>query len=164
MKININELESIPGGQKKISFNEIIDDLDNQNPVNGVVYAKITEYGVDIVGHVSTDLTLKCDRCLEFYDYHLEVDFEDKFVKKLLIPEGKKEVELTEETLAEEIIGNEIDLTNLIYQEVLLNIPYRKLCNCDCPGFKEMQDTIKEEPIDPRLQIFKDITDEINKK
>lgn len=63
----------------------------------------------------------------------------------------------------EELKGSkEIDMTDLIYQSIILNIPTQKLCKKECQGTEEFQRLTVEKSIDPRLQIFKNLSNIIN--
>ena len=49
---------------------------------------------------------------------------------------------------------NEIDIYDLLYQSVILNIPNKKVCGINCSGDR----FLKEESLsDPRLNVFKNI-------
>lgn len=85
MKINLEELESIP--ELAFSFNEAISELNNNCPVTGKITVSSKDYGVEIKGQVETDIILECDRCLKNFKYHINLDIDEKFVKDSLISE-----------------------------------------------------------------------------
>ncbi len=164
MKINIEELESIPDKTITLNFNEKISELENDSPVSGTLTISSTGYGAEVEGHVATDIVLECDRCLERFTYHIDVDIDEKFVKDRIISEERNEIELTSEDFVEELKGSkEIDVTDLVYQSIILNVPTKKLCDIECEGTEEYQKLIKEKPIDPRLEIFKKLSDKMDK-
>jgi len=140
-----------------LEFNEKIEELNSENTVKGVLTASLISGGVRLEGHVETDLVLECDRCVEKYPYHADVDIDEIYVSGSL--STAKELELNESHFVEELRGKkEIDVTDLVYQSIILNIPSKRLCNEECPGSEGLQNM--EKPIDPRLEIFKKLSEE----
>ncbi|OGI18046.1 MAG: hypothetical protein A2287_08130 [Candidatus Melainabacteria bacterium RIFOXYA12_FULL_32_12] len=159
MKINIEELSNTPEGQLTLEFNEVINELGNDQPVDGEVTARLIPSGVQVEGHVETDMMLECDRCMVNYPYHVDVNIDEVFIKGNL--SSAKEIELTQENFVEELKGrNEIDVTDLIYQSIILSIPSKNLCQEECPGTKEFQELQIEKPADPRLEVFKKLSEQ----
>ena len=73
-----------------------------------------------------------CARCLERRPYELDQDF-----SIILTPETrlKGEIELAPGDLTQSFYsGTEIDLTPLVYEQVLLALPTRPLCAEECRG------------------------------
>lgn len=164
MKINIEELSNTPDGQLKLGFHEILSELGNNKPVDGEITARLIPGGVKVEGHVETDMTMECDRCMENFPYHAEADIDEVFIQGTL--SSAKELELTDENFVEELRGKkEIDVTDLVYQTIILSTPSKKLCEEECPGTEEFQRLQEEKTIDPRLEIFKKLADqELNDK
>ncbi|MFH0702610.1 MAG: YceD family protein [bacterium] len=158
MKINIEELANLPENQITLNFHETISDLNNNTPINGVIIAYLTSYGVKIEGNIETDMILECDRCLKSYSCHININIDEKFVKDSIILEGTRDLELTNENFVEELDNrSEIDITDLVYQYIILNLPGKKLCYSECPGTEEIQKLKTEKSLDPRLEVFKNI-------
>lgn len=156
MKIYLDELENNPENQLTLEFNEIIDELGNNQKITGSITASLTTYGVDVKGFIETDLNLECDRCLKSYTYHVNIDFDEKFIRDNLASDETKEIEITKENFVEELHGRkEIDITDLIYQSIILNIPSKKLCDVECPGNEAFQKLKDDISLDPRMQVFK---------
>ncbi len=164
LKINLKELENTPEQKQDFYFEEIIEELDNGISVKGTINAQLTEYGVQIQGEVDTKLNLICDRCLDFFEYNINVSFHEKFVKNgQNISQGQTEYELTDEDFAEDLQGREeINVTDLIYQNIIINVPGKKLCDINCVGSQALQDLNNKDETDPRLEIFKKLSDEID--
>lgn len=161
MKINLDDLENNFKGQMTLKINEIISELGNDNPVTGVLDINSSGYGVEISGLVETDILLECDRCLKKYSYHIKVDIDEVLTKEDIVPPNAKEFEITGENFVEELKGRkEIDMTDLIYQDIILNMPGKKLCAEDCPGSPELKKIQEEMKIDPRMEVFKNMLDE----
>jgi uncharacterized protein len=73
-----------------------------------------------------------CARCLEPLPYELDTDF-----SIILTPETrlKGEIELAAGDLTQSFYsGTEVDLTPLVYEQVLLALPTRPLCAEECRG------------------------------
>lgn len=113
-----------------------------------------------IEGSTNISLSLFCSRCLKKLTYPIEIRI-------------SKEVDfnLTEEERAEGldetnyIIGYNLDVDILIYDEILLGFPMRLLCSEDCKGIcKSCGVNLNEETCncdnteyDPRMSVIRDI-------
>jgi len=156
LKISIKDLQNLPDKQQNITFQEKIKELENDVIVEAVLNVKATDYGVNIEGDVKTDLKLVCDRCLEEYDYYIDVNVDEDFVNESIIPGDQKEYELTNGQFVEELKGrDEIDITNFLYQTIILEIPQKKICKESCSGSEAYKKIISEKFIDERLEVFK---------
>ena len=68
------------------------------------------------------------------------------------------EFELKENSFIEDLNGSdEIDITDFVYQSVILHIPNKCVCDINCKGNEKVNQYLKTETIDPRLEIFKTI-------
>ena len=113
-----------------------------------------------IEGSTNISLSLFCSRCLKKLTYPIEIHI-------------SKEVDfnLTEEERAEGldetnyIIGYNLDVDILIYDEILMGFPMRLLCSEDCKGIcKSCGVNLNEETCncdnrsyDPRMSVIRDI-------
>jgi uncharacterized protein len=71
-------------------------------------------------GNIEASITLQCDRCLEEFEYSINTKFNFMYISN-------------EDTM-EYISGSVLNLKDLIFGEVYLNIPFKKLCKIDCKG------------------------------
>lgn len=110
--------------------------------------------------HLKTVAHYTCDRCLELFDRPLEFNFE------LLFRSGKDKLETDEEdviNLPAETV--EVDLTERIIENLILEIPMKILCKDDCKGICPKcganlnQETCQcsEQPADPRWEKLRDL-------
>jgi len=160
LKINIKELQNIPEQMMNITFQEKIQELENDIPVDAVLNVAVTSYGVNIKGHVKTDLKLVCDRCLGEYDYNVDVDVDEDFVNESIVSVDQKEYELTKGQFVEELRGrDEIDINDFLYQTIILEIPLKKICNDGCEGSEAYKKIKNEKYIDERLEVFKSFSE-----
>jgi uncharacterized protein len=88
---------------------------------------------VTITGSIQTHMQLQCARCLGDFPLEQDLDF------GLAVAWGKAEDPLQEDTDdADEnttfVEGSVLDVSELILQEILLDIPMKPLCSESCPG------------------------------
>jgi uncharacterized protein len=89
---------------------------------------------IRVKGNVETSMALKCSRCLTDFTASVHSRFTIYFTKTVGNME-EDEVELAEEDLVTATYdSDEIDLTNEIAEQVLLEVPYKPLCRVDCHG------------------------------
>lgn len=156
MKINIIQLQNSPNQQTDIVFQEIINELGADTKVYAEINIKKTHYGVNITGTVKADVKLQCDRCLEEYIYHVNTNINEDFVNDNIVKGTQKEHELKEGEFVEELQGkDEIDITDFLYQIIILEIPMQKICSTSCIIPEDKEKSISEKNIDERLEVFK---------
>lgn len=113
-----------------------------------------------VEGSTNISLTLFCSRCLKEIIYPMEINF-------------RREIDfnLTEEERAEGldetnyIIGYNLDVDTLIYDEILIDFPMKLLCREDCKGLcKKCGTNLNENTcdcdttvLDPRMSVIRDI-------
>jgi len=160
--VNIEELESSTEKELEYKIEEIIPELENNTPVKANLTVTSKGDTIFINGTVETTLQLECDRCLKVFDYNLKLDIDETFLKGHLIGENTREFEIKNGNFIEDLGGSiEIDLNDLIYQSIIINVPNKKLCDINCEGLEESAQYVKEKAEDPRLQIFKDLKDKL---
>lgn len=140
MKIAIDDIKASP---KELGYTEEVDEL-NARLGRGVQDYRVApelavalEYyraGLDIFfrGSLRGQVHGQCARCLEDYVFGLEHDF-----RCVLTPRSAEVAgaELTADDLAlSSYEGDEIDVTPLVYEQVILALPTRPLCAEDCRG------------------------------
>lgn len=77
------------------------------------------------------DATLSCSRCLTVFSARLHVSFEEEFVQG----EPREEVEPTDEDRTLSFYqGEEIDLSDSLRENLLLELPMKPLCDAACAG------------------------------
>jgi len=143
MKISIDE---IPQSPKEIVFSESVEGLNkiySQSsvrefgfPASLEVELRYYRAAADLFfdGRLLGQLRGVCGRCAEEYMFNLDQPFE--FV---LIPDpakaGRKAEELHRDDLALSYYsGDEVDLSPLIAEQVMLALPTRPLCDDNCRG------------------------------
>ena len=152
----------------------LIEDIEKE--VNGTLFYEFKEFMEEFGAEISADLTLKslgqfvevsgtaqgnlklvCDRCLNEYDYELNIEIEETFAKKSLQDEYSSEFELQRGQFVTDLNGEkEIDIYDLLYQSVILALPNKKVCGINCNEDMFMSDENYHEH-DSRMDIFKNI-------
>lgn len=143
MKISIDEIPLTP---KEILFSESVEELNkiysqssNRDfgfPASLEVELRYYRAAADLFfeGRIRGELSGTCGRCAEEYRFSLDQPFD--FV---LIPDpgkaARKGAELHRDDLALSYYsGDEIDLTPLIVEQVVLALPTKPLCGESCRG------------------------------
>ena len=156
-KILIDDIENAPNKCLDIDFDEVIEDIPSKEPVKAHLKIKSLGDFIEITGNVKANLTLECDLCLKEFEYKLNEEIDEMFAKNALQEEYGQETEIKDGQFVTDLEGkNEIDIYDLLYQSVILNIPNKKVCgiNCNKGVFQTDEEFVEE---DPRMQVFKDI-------
>ena len=154
-KISIEELENTSSKSLEIHFNEKIEGLDCVTPIiSDLTVLSLGEF-IEVKGNVKGTVKLECDLCLKEFDYNLDFDIDEMYAKNALLEDYGQETELKDGQFVTDLEGaDEIDIYDLLYQSVILNLPNKKVCGINCNGDK----FLKEENLsDPRLDVFKNI-------
>lgn len=156
-KILIDDIENAPNKCLDIDFDEVIEDIPSKEPVKAHLKIKSLGYFIEITGNVKANLTLECDLCLKEFEYKLNEEIDEMFAKNALQEEYGQETEIKDGQFVTDLEGkNEIDIYDLLYQSVILNIPNKKVCgiNCNKGVFQTDEEFVEE---DPRMEVFKHI-------
>lgn len=160
MKINIEEIKKAPDKKVEINFSDSIEEFKHKEKIKAALVASASKFGLSIKGKIMGELILECDRCLSEYVHELNAEINEDFITDSLVSEDQKEYELGGSDFVEELNGqDEIDIKDLVYQSIILDLPYKCLCKADCPGSEELQKLNKEEYIDERLEVFKSFSE-----
>ena len=156
-KILIDDIENAPNKCLDIDFDEVIEDIPSKEPVKAHLKIKSLGDFIEITGNVKANLTLECDLCLKEFEYKLNEEIDEMFAKNALQEEYGQETEIKDGQFVTDLQGeNEIDICDLLYQYVILNIPNKKVCgiNCNKGVFQTDEEFVEE---DPRMEVFKHI-------
>jgi uncharacterized protein len=113
-------------------------DLAGEGSVNGAAHfeCEIFREGAKthLRGTVTAEVDVLCTRCAEPLTKQLEIPFEDVFVNASEEP-SEKDLEVPISDLDVELVADDqVDLTNIIREQILLNLPEQVLCKEDCKG------------------------------
>ncbi len=121
---------------------------------NGVL-SSLGKDDYKLLGKLKLSYGTRCDRCAKDLNKNLEISIE-------------KEINL-EDTEEEFLEGSVLDLDELIFEEIYLNLPVKTLCKDECKGIclqcgvdlNEGNCDCDDLSIDPRLAKLKDLFKEV---
>jgi len=168
----IIELGTLDEGPRPFEFSlatgETDLDLDNTRIVGsvnaqGVVVQRTTQ--TEISGVISAEMEFDCVRCLRPVESRRKIEFEVSYVA----PEHfatDKEKEVTPDDLVTDVLpGNSIDLTEVVREQIVLDLPIQAFCSEDCKGLcatcgvnlNLIDCKCKESDLDPRWEALKNL-------
>ncbi len=134
MTVNLLPIINIEG--KTLSISDTID-LSHKSEAD-VIFTGSTKVdavftvlggGVNLVAKVSCPTKYICDRCGEAYKDLLEFEFEEVLKKEAF--------DNTQEDTNPDVVyftGNLVDLDEIVYKNIFMSLPSKKLCRKDCKG------------------------------
>jgi uncharacterized protein len=141
MKIAVEDIKASP---KELTYTEEVEELnarldrgvrDYRVPQGPTVDVEYYRAGLDIFFHGSLhgQVIGTCARCLEDYAFALDHPF--VFVLTPRAAAGAEPARLSQDDLALSYYeGEEIDLTPLVHEQIILALPTRPLCGEACRG------------------------------
>ncbi len=155
--ISIEDIERVPEKKLHYEYEGAIEEFDECDIKAELSIKSLGDF-IEIKGNISGKIKLECDRCLNKFDYELDFDIDETYAKKSLYEEYSQEVELKSGQFITDLDGaREIDIYDLLYQSVILNLPNKKVCginNCNKGLFVFDEDM---EVHDERMDVFKNI-------
>ena len=162
MRLNIYDIPE-SGLQQELELPIAIND--HAEPDTAHVFIKVFRFDKKVLveGSLKISLSLTCCRCLKEFSYPVDAPFKDECNPAGEV-ETEDEQELTDRELDLSFYSNdELDISELIKEQVLLSIPMKPLCSVECQGIctkcgKDLNEGpcgCKEEEIDPRLAPLK---------
>lgn len=161
MKKNIDQLKK--KRETKFEFTEILEDV----LIEGVIVPKVyVDYLVELVkgeviirGEYTAVVKTNCVRCLEeleikvsgefFGDYKESEDY-NEYIESL----GKESQVLDD--MVEELIDGEVDISSLVRDYIILEMPQFPACEPECDGLEELE-KYRNSGIDSRWQKLLDL-------
>ncbi len=129
-------LEDIPPEGLTVEFKDITD-LKDIKVIQGFSgFFKLKKIGIELKleGFLKGKIELICDRCLSPFEFSIEHSFKID-LKPLASLNFEGEKELSEEEMEVSFYEDDwISFYNLLKEEIILAIPYKKLCKKDCKG------------------------------
>jgi uncharacterized protein len=164
MKINVSSVKHTIGSHQPFCFQCNIDQLSSETEnmwINGQVLVEgtIVNNGrmLEMQGNIKAQAHLECGRCLEPFDSVFMIPFRELF---------QEESSLTSAEPSEQISsfqGDEIDISDLVRETLVLAEPLKKVCSEHCKGLcpkcginlNTGSCDCETESIDPRLAALK---------
>ena len=159
-KILIEDIEKEANGILYYEFNEFMEEFGCD--ISADLELKSLGQFIEISGNAQGKIKLTCDRCLNEYEYNLDIEIEETFAKHSLQDEYSQEFELQRGQFITDLNGEkEIDIYDLLYQSVILALPNKKVCGINCN--EDMFTSDENYHVhDSRMDVFKNI--QIEKK
>ena len=158
--VKIRDIENENNGILKKDFNLKIEEL-SAEVESSLVFKSLGEF-IEVKGNVTGKIDLECDVCLNPYTEKLDFEIHEMYAKTSLYGEYGSEVELKSDEFVTDLNGaDEIDVYDLLYQSVILSLPNKKVCGINCSEGLFITDE-EYEPVDERLEIFKNLNLEDN--
>ncbi len=119
----------------------------------------------DVEGMISAEIEIDCTRCLQPVEKKLDISFNAVFITPENYSE-ERELELRSDDLDVSILEDDkIDLTELVREQILLNVPTQFFCRENCQGLCEncganlnlTKCNCKDDEIDPRWQGLREL-------
>ena len=140
MKISIDDIKNAKNSALLVKFDENVDGISTDGPV----YAEIvfSAFG----------------GCINAKGKIVANDVDETYVLGRLNDGSSHEIELKDGDFVTDLCGeDEIDVDDLIYQSVILNIPNPSVCDINCNGGALVEKYTHKEESDPRLDVFKNM-------
>lgn len=158
MKINISEIENSELKNKDIEFSQIYEEFNKEVPVKAKLNIGISGNIVKVQGEIIALVNHICDVCLKEFSREYKINVEEFFTKGKLNENDENDFEIRNDGFIEDLNNSDvIDLSDLIYQCVILNLPNKLVCDINCNGDENLSKYLKNEFSDPRLEVFKNI-------
>lgn len=171
MKLNVSDTEAWP---RDLSFTEPTGELTRELEHGGVqdfefggptrvdLHCDRVESDIIVRGRIGCSIVGHCARCLEDYPFDLECD-----VAAICLPRSENGAE-SDTDEGDDIVyydGDEIDLTPIIRERIILALPTRPLCSPDCKGLcpqcgtnlNQQSCQCRTEKGDPRLAVLRNL-------
>jgi len=160
MNISIDDIKNSKSNALKVNFSDFVKDIDTDEPIQAELVFSAYGSHISVKGTIIANVKLVCDRCLKDFNKKFKVDVDETYMLGRLISNedahSGQEIELKDGDFVTELTDtDEIDVDDLIYQSVTLNIPNPCVCDINCIGDAEMEKYLKKEISDPRLEVFK---------
>ena len=153
--VSIESIENAKNGVLEYKFFDEIKEVNSKEPIEA--FLKLTNLGefIEVSGNVKGTLILQCDVCLEDFEYKIDFDIDEMYAKRALSESYAQETEIKDGDFITDLNGAEnIDIYDLLYQSVILNLPNKKVCGINCNGKEFLK---QEDQTDPRMEVFKNI-------
>ncbi len=122
-------------------------------------------YQIDIIGNIKGVAEITCGRCLVAVETAFDIPFKSSYVSSEY-ESREKEIQIGGDDLDVDFYQEEkIDLTSLVREQIILNVPETALCKPDCSGLcpkcgankNEKKCNCSEVEIDPRFKVLENL-------
>ena len=168
MVIDISNLQMQPDQSRKYEISSVLesipyagDQLVFDSPL--IVNVVVSSAGSVIVveGEVKADVILACARCLSPFKFHIETEVKGEFHHEKNTASAESFINSEDDIYF--FSGDNIDLSDMIAESIVLSLPMKGICSESCKGLcpicgvnlNDKQCSCQENKIDPRLEVLK---------
>jgi uncharacterized protein len=109
--------------------------------------------GILVTGLVTTNAVAECVRCLDSFEFELQVDFQELFAYSATQADSYT------------VVDDCVDLADIIRDAVVLDLPFQPVCQPECFGLDQATGEKRTEPwsgpesevLDPRWQALSEL-------
>ncbi len=163
MKINIIEIEE---EGIDIDFSETLQEpgvIDSVGDVVAHLHLDRQLNEVLVSGDIKGEIRLQCSRCLTPFQRYIELDINLTYLPIEEINKMETYEIKDDESNISYYRGEQLDITEIVQEQLILSIPMKPLCDEECKGLCPVcganlniqECTCKKEEVDPRLSILK---------
>jgi len=161
LKKNIDQLKM--KRETKFEFQEVLEDIQIEGATISKVHVdyllELVEGEVIIRGDYKAFLKTSCVRCLEEIDLEVSGEFfgdykESKDYNEYIESLGKEAQ--VHDDMVEELVDGEIDISSLVRDYIILDMPQFPACEPECSGLDELE-KYRNSGIDSRWQQLLDL-------
>ncbi len=159
MKISIDDIKNAKNQALKVKFSNEVKGLSTEGLVDAEFILSAFGSHINAKGKIVANVKMCCARCFKSFVEKMELKVDETYaLGRLNSGHFGQETELKEGDFVTELGSEfEVDIEDLIYQTVTLNLPNPSVCDINCLGDPEIEKYIKKEISDPRLDVFKNI-------
>ncbi len=164
--IYIPRLTTAPQRTEVIDFSEPIPGLETLTPVQGKLQVSHQGNYLDISATAETIITLTCHRCLQQYNYRLQIAPHEL----IWLKEGTDQSDLL--LLDQDIDPDDLvetlppkgyfDPTTWLYEQLCLEIPQKQLCDQNCSGIELAESTSVQPRVDRRWASLESLKNQLS--
>jgi len=156
--IHIPHLLNLTDHTCRVDVEAHLPELETLTPVRGEVTVVHCGNYLDVGGHGETIVTLTCDRCLEHYNYRLQVTPRELiWLQPLeeLVDTLPAEREVNTDDLVETLPpSGYFDPLVWLYEQFCLALPPQQFCSSNCRGIQTSSELQIDQPVDSRWAVL----------
>ncbi|MCC6175979.1 MAG: DUF177 domain-containing protein [Chloroflexi bacterium] len=137
--VNVAQLLRAPAGTRR-SYDfredepELTRELQLRSPIEGTMRLTRTGNGILAEVHYGVDVEQECGRCLGPAATHIDSDFSEEFLATTNVFTGMPEQVDADPDEPRVSPNHELDLTESIRQDIVVQLPLQPLCREECAG------------------------------
>jgi uncharacterized protein len=105
------------------------------SPIRGQARFQKTNQGILAAGDFTVTVRLQCVRCLDDFEQTLHIPFSEMYLPTVEVVTGRPIPDATKDDESFPIDAHHhLNLTEMVRQQIILNLPAQPLCRTDCLG------------------------------